>query len=177
MNKFTGWLCLIFSISLLSCSSPRVISYAHASADFEQYRTFRIKPHSEVQELSEKGHETFERLDKIIAEQMTSRGYQYSHDPDLILDYEVNTGLSQNTPNQYYDRYPYYWYYPTYDYSAPPQDVEAMVEIEMIETATKKTVWTGSADLILKPRRDDNVEKIEQQILEIFSRFGYKAPE
>jgi hypothetical protein len=51
-----------------------------------------------------------------------------------------------------------------------------MVEIEMIEEATKKTVWTGSADLILKPLRDDNLERIEQQILEIFSRFEYKAP-
>ena len=50
-----------------------------------------------------------------------------------------------------------------------------MVQIEMIEAGSKRTVWTGSADLILKPRRDDNVERIEQHILEIFSRFEYSV--
>ena len=59
----------------------------------------------------------------------------------------------------------------------PPQDIEAMVEIEMIDAVSKKTVWTGSADLILKPRRDDNVERIEQHIREIFTRFEYTAPD
>jgi len=111
---------------------------------------------------------------------MNSRGYQLSHDPDLVINYEISTGLSQNTPNipnQYYDPYSYYWYYPNYNYSAPEQDVEAMVQLEMIETSSKKSVWTGSADLVLKPRRKDNLERVEQHILEIFSRFEYTAPE
>lgn len=168
---------LLLGTGLLSgCSSPRIITYAHASAEFDRYRSFRINPHTEVRELSQRAHETFERLDTLIAGQMKARGYQYSHDPDLLIDYEISTGLSQRTPNQYYDPYSYYWYYPDYSYLAPEQDVEAMIEIEMIEAGSKKTVWTGSADLILKPRRDDNAERIEQQILEIFSRFVHSAP-
>ena len=171
-----GLLGMMLVVALLfSCSTPRVITYAHASAEFDRYRSFNIKPHREVAALSRKGHETFQRLDTLIAGQMRAKGYRASHDPDLIIDYEISTGLSQNTPNQYYDRYPYNWYYPTYNYSAPPQDVEAMVEIEMIDGSSKKTVWTGSADLILKPRRNDNLERIEQKILEIFARFQYSV--
>lgn len=162
---------------MLSCSSPRVITYAHASADFDRYRSFKIKPHSQVEALSRKGNETFERLDTLIAGQMKNRGYQYSLDPDLIIDYEISTGLSQNTPSQYRDRYSYsYWYYPDYSYSAPPQDVEAMIEIDMIDAASKKPVWTGSVDLTLKPRRDDNVERIQEHIIHIFESFEYSVP-
>jgi hypothetical protein len=176
MNRYNSLIgTLLVATLIFSCSSPRVITYAHASAEFDQYRTFRVKPHTEVEALSRKGHETYQRLDSLIAGQMTARGYQLSHEPDLVIDYEISTGLSQNTPSQYYDRYPYNWYYPTYNYGAPPQDVEAMVEIEMIQRSSKKTVWTGSSDLILKPRRDDNLERIEQHILEIFSRFEYSA--
>ena len=139
-------LCLLFS-----CSTPKVISYAHASANFDSYHTYRIKPHAEVEALSRKGHETFQRLDSLIAAQMSNRGYTYSNDSDIIVDYEISSGLSQSTPSQNYNRYSYsYWYYPDYGYSAPPQEVEAMVQIEMIDTSTKKTVWTGSADLTLK---------------------------
>ncbi len=173
----TRLLTLLLLCFCFGCSSPRIITYAHAGAEFDRYRSFSIKPHSKIKELSNKARDTFERVDQLIADQMQSRGYQYSHDPDLIIDYDISTGLSQNTPNQRYDRYSYYWYYPTYDYSVQPQDVEALVEIEMIEAGSKKTVWTGSADLTLKPRRDDNLEKVEQKIVEIFTRFQYAAPE
>ena len=153
-----------------------MITYAHANADFNSYKTFRIKPHTKIEELSRKGHETYQRLDTLIVSLLKSRGYQYTIDPDLVVEYEISTGLSQDTPNQNYDRYSYSWYYPNYGYSAPPQDIEAMIEIEMIEKATKKTVWTGSADLKFKTRGDDNVERLEQHIIEIFNRFEYTAP-
>lgn len=175
MHKSGFFWCFLVFWLFSHCSSPRIITYAHQTAAFDRYRSFRIQPHTEVRELSRKGHETFERLDTLIAGQLKSRGYQYSLDPDLIVAYEISSGLSQDTPSQYYDRYSY-WYYPSYSYSLPPQDVEAMVEIKMIETATKKTVWTGSVDFTLKPRRDDNIERIEQHILEIFARFEYNAP-
>ena len=176
--KFFVQLCSsIYLVCLFgSCSTPKVITYAHASAKFDQYQTFRIKPHTEVQALSRKGHETFQQLDTLIAGQMKSKGYQTNLDPDLVIDYEISTGLSQNTPNQTWDRYSYNWYYPDYNYSLQEQDVEAMIEIEMIDTSTKKIVWTGSADFTLKPRRDDNVARIQEHILHIFEKFEYSAP-
>ncbi len=158
---------------LHSCSSPKIITYAHPTADFDRYQSFRIAPHAEIEDLSRKGHETYTRLDTFIASQLKSRGYQYRNDADLVIDYEISTGLSQDTQNQYYDQYS--WYYSSYSYAAPPQQIEAMVEIEMIDAATKKTVWTGSADLTLKSRGDSNVERIEQQIVGIFERFEYSA--
>lgn len=176
MEKFSWYLVGILCWVLVGCSSPRVITYAHSSANFNLYRTFNIKPHTEIQDLSSKGHETYKRLDTLIASQMLARGYNYSHRPDLVIEYEISSGLSQDSPNQYYDRYSY-WYYPSYSYSAPAQDVEAMIEIEMKDPKQKKTVWTGSADFTLKARRRDSVEKIEQLILEIFNRFEYSAKE
>jgi len=168
-------MCLMGLWLLHSCSSPRIISYAHPTADFDRYQTFRIKPHQEIEALSRKGHETYQRIDTLIASQLKARGYQLSLDPDLIVDYEISTGLSQDTPNDYYDRNS--WYYPNYSYSARPQEIEAMIEIEMIDTSSKKTVWTGSADLTLRSRRDGNVERIEEHIIEIFQRFEYNASE
>lgn len=176
MEKISSFVCGILCCLLISCSSPRVITYAHSSAEFDRYRTFNIKSHSNIQDLSPEGHESFERLDELIADQMMARGYSLSRQPDIVIEYEISSGLSQNTPNQYYDRYSY-WYYPSYSYSAPDQDVEAMIEIEMIDPGMKKTVWTGSADFTLRPRRDDNVEKVEQHIVAIFERFNYSAAE
>ena len=177
MKFFIKPLFNIFLVGVLcSCSTAKVITYTHASATFDQYQTYRIKPHTEVEALSRKGHETFQQLDTTIAGQMTSRGYQTNLDPDLVIQYEISTGLSQNTPNQSYDRYSYGWYYPDYNYQSQEQDVEAMIEIEMIDTNTKKTVWTGSADFMLKPRRDDNVVRIQEHILHIFEKFEYAVP-
>jgi hypothetical protein len=173
---------LILVISLVGifwysgCSSPKIITYAHASADFERYQTFRIKPHKEIEAISRKGHETYQRLDTLIASQLKSRGYQYSIDPDLIIEYEISTGLSQQTPSQNYQRYPYSWYYPDYSYSGRPQDIDAMIEIEMVDSGSKKTVWTGSTDFTMRTRRDDNVARMEEHIIEIFERFEYTAP-
>ena len=162
---------------MCTCSSPKIISYSHASAAFDTYQTFRIKPHTEIQALSRKGHETYQRLDTLIAGQMKARGYQTHLDPDLLIDYEISTGLSQNTPNQNFDRYSWYnWYYPSHNVPMQEQDVEAMIEIEMIDTATKKIVWTGSADFTLRPRRDDNLERIQEHIIHIFQKFEYSAP-
>jgi len=171
-SHISGILCCL----LISCSSPRVITYAHANAEFDRYLTFNIKPHSNIQDLSPEGHQTFERLDTFIADQMMARGYTISHEPDIVIEYEISSGLSQNSPNQYYDRYSY-WYYPSYSFSAPAQDVEAMIEIEMVDPKVKKPVWTGSADFTVRTRRDDNLEKIEQHIVAIFNRFDYSAAE
>lgn len=166
-------MCLLGLWLLHSCSSPRIITYAHPTADFDRYQSFRIAPHVEIEALSQKGHETYTRLDALIASQLKSRGYQYRNDADLIIEYEISTGLSQDTPHEYYDRYS--WYYPSYSYSAPPQQIEIMVEIQMVDAVRKKTVWTGSADLTLKSRGDNHVERIEQHIVEIFQRFEYTA--
>ena len=176
MGKF-GWILVGCCLCLLvNCSAPRVITYPHAGADFSKYRSFKIKPHTQIQDLSEKGHQTYQKFDRLISDQMIAKGYNESHQPDLVIIYEISSGLSQNTQTQYYDRYPY-WYYPSYSYNSTPQEIEAMFSVEMKESESKKTVWTGSGDVTLKPRRDDNEEKIEHIILEIFSRFGYTAPE
>jgi hypothetical protein len=171
------YLCLLGLWLLQSCSSPRIITYAHPTADFDRYQTFTIAPHKKVEALSRKGHETYQRLDTVIHNQLVARGYQPHSHSDLKVQYEISTGLSQDTPNNnYYNSYnSYSWYYPNYSYSSQQQDIEGMIEILFIDLQTKKTVWTGSADINLKRRGKDQVERMEQYIRDIFTHFQYTA--
>ena len=52
-----------------------------------------------------------------------------------------------------------------------------MIEILFIDLQTKKTVWTGSVDINLKRRGKDQVERMEQYIRDIFTRFQYSVPQ
>lgn len=177
MKKAHGvYLCLIGLWLIHSCSTPRIITYAHADADFDRYQSFTIAPHEKIEALSRKGHETYQRLDTVIHNQLVAKGFQTHSHPDLKVEYEISTGLSQDTPNN--NNYnSYSWYYPNYSYSSQPQDIEGMIEILLIDMRTKKTVWTGSADINLSRRGKDQVERMEQYIRDIFTRFQYSVPQ
>lgn len=169
-------MCLLGLWLFHSCSSPRIITYAHPTADFDRYQTFTIDTHKKIEALSRKGHETYQRLDTVIHNQLVAKGFQTHSHPDLKVEYKISTGLSQDAPdNNYYNSYS--WYYPNYSYYSQQQDIEGMIEILLIDIRTKKTVWTGSVDINLRRRGKDQVERMEQYIRDIFTHFQYTAPQ
>ena len=91
--------------TLLACSTGKVITYAHGSANFPHYQTYKIESHQKIAEVSPRGYATYQRLDESISQQMEAKGYRYHLQADLIVRYEVSSGLSQNTRRSYYNRF------------------------------------------------------------------------
>ncbi len=171
------WVLLILGL-YCSCSSGKVITYPHANARFEQYRTYKIAPHQKIAELSAEGYASYQKLDQVIAHGLEEKGYRYHLDADLIVDYSISSSLSQNTRNNNYGRYP--WYYNDYYYGTnrnAQQQVEALIEIVAKDTGTRKQAWTGTADLTLRSRKSDNLERIMLKIQEIIAQFPQKTSE
>ncbi len=164
----------LFLLLILGCTSSKIITYAHPNATFDRYQTYRIASHEKIAEVSAQGYETYQRIDTYIAQALEAKGYQYHIVADLVVEYKISSGLGQDTRNNYYDRYS--WYYP--DYSArgdTQQQMELLIEIVLKDRVRKKNAWTGSADLTLKRRRSENEEKIQLKIQEIFDRYPYTA--
>lgn len=157
-----------------ACSSGKVITYAHPNAEFSNYRTYRIRSHQEIAEISQQGYSTYQRLDELIASELESKGYRYHLEADLVVEYKISSGLSQDTRSNNYDRYS--WYYPDYGFRGTTrQQVEGMLEIVAKDNKSKKPAWTGSADLMLKGR--GNEEKIKLKIQELLGKFPQASSE
>lgn len=153
---------------LIACSSGKVITYAHSNANFDDYRTYRIRPHQEIAEISQQGYATYQRLDELVAAELESKGYRYHLEADLVVEYKISSGLSQDTRSNTYDRYS--WYYPDYSFRGNArQQVEGMLEIVAKDSRSKKPAWTGSADLLLRGR--GNEERIRLKIQELLGKF------
>ena len=164
----------IILLFLTACSGTKIISYPHAGARFDQYRTFKLESHEKLAEISPRGYATYERWGELIATEMEARGYRYHLSADLLVEYQVSSGLG-NAANRssYYDPY-YYGYYPSVEYGNT-QSVELLIEVVLKDLKNQKTAWTGTADLTLRGKSQERAQKIESAIQEIFTRFTFKA--
>ena len=157
------------------CSKTKVVSYPHAGAEFERYRTYKLQSHDELAEVSPRGHAAYQRLGDLIAEEMEARQYRYHIDADLLVEFEISSGLgSPRNRSSYYDPFYYPYYAPTMEYGNT-QSSELLIEIVIKDRKRKKPAWTGSADLTLRGRASEREEKIRAVIQEIFARFTYTA--
>ncbi len=160
------------AVSLLiiaaSCSTGKVITYPHSQANFPQYSTFKITSHEKIAEVSPRGYATYQRLDGIISDQMEAKGYHYHLNADLVVEYEISSGLGQSTRQSNYNRFN--WYYPDDHYwDRNNQQAEILLELTLWDTEKRLTAWTGNADITLK-RRDSAEELIKEKIIEILAQ-------
>jgi hypothetical protein len=152
----------------MSCTTGKVITYPHSRANFPNYSTYKITSHEKIAEVSPQGYATYQRLDETISDQMEAKGYAYHLAADLIVRYEISSGLGQSTRRSYYDRFD--WYFPDANYwDQNNQQAEILLELSLWDTEEKLVAWTGNADITLK-RRDSAEELIKQKIIEILAQ-------
>lgn len=169
----------ILAVTLLGCAStPKVYSNADSSVDFNQFRTFGF---FSTLATDKANYESLESsfLKVAVAQQMQLRGFEYAEDPDLLINFYINTEekiRSRSTPTMsgYYGwRDPYYDTWGGYGYETTiEQYTQGTLNIDFVDAQRKSLVWEGSisgriTDSVLK-----NLEReIDGAVAAIFEAF------
>ena len=152
MNRFSGIPSLLISLALLTActSSPRVQSDFDDSADFSQYKTFNFGSQTEV--LDPDFHDLLLlTFSAATEEQMLSRGYVKSDNPDVLINVSVDVEDKTQAPRQTLGC-PSYGEFSTY-ISSNYNDgkgrstfcryTEGSIKIDMIDLKLNRTIWDG----------------------------------
>ena len=108
MRKY--FIAIIFALTFYSCSSIKVVTDFDSSANFSNYKSFAFSKSQiekiEISDLDKK------RILSSIENQMQSKGYVSSTNPDLIIS--IDTKSREDVYINRYNDYPYYgWFGPT----------------------------------------------------------------
>ena len=172
-------------ITLTACaSSPKIDSLFDKDTDFSAYKTFIF-----ADTRSEKVAKYSSLLDKFmksaISNELLTRGYKLSDDPDLLVVFNVSSKEKTAIYNVPRSPSPYYHYRYSYGYGAWPyyttetrvkQYTEGTVNIDLVDTSKNQLVWEGIA---VGRVRDDALENLEPRVREIvkliFSKYPFVA--
>jgi len=160
-------------------STPNTFSNADPTVDFSTYKSYGF-----YNELStdKKNYESMESnfLKVAVAQQLDRRGLSYSNDPDLMINFYINTkekirSRSVPTMGGYYGyRDPFYdtWGgYGGYE-TRIDQYTEGTLNIDVVDAKTKKLVWEGAVAGRVTDAVIRNLEKtIDNAVAVIMERF------
>jgi hypothetical protein len=155
MNKSSGTFSLLISFALLTAcaSNPRVQSDFDESVDFSQYKTFNFGSQTEI--LDPDFHDLLGlTFSAAIEEQMRSRGYVKSDNPDILINVSVDVEDKTQAPS-YTTGCPSY----TIKKSNGAYDItnningkgrgtfcrytEGPIKIDMVDLKLNHTIWDG----------------------------------
>ena len=163
-------LILIFFIVLLySCSSIRVIYDFDSTINFSNYSSFAFSK-QEVEKLDISDIDK-KRILSSIEESLVSKGYNFSSNPDLIVN--ISTKSREDIYiNQSYDRFGFGWYGYPYDQTYRPSSrIIGLLYIDIIDASTGSLIWQGNGSGSLysnKYSRDQLVSNFVIKVLESF---------
>ena len=155
MSRFSSTSSLLISLALLTActSNPRVQSDFDDSVNFSQYKTFSFGSQTEV--LDPDFHERLLlAFSAVVEEQMLSRGYVKSDNPDVLIDVSVDVedNIRAPLPSHGCASYRYYKGRNVYMGSQYIEDIgnrtlcrytEGSINIDMIDLKLNRTIWDG----------------------------------
>ena len=149
-------------------STPKTFSHKDPSVDFSQYKTYGFMP--ELSTDNERYESLVSNYLKVaVSQQMDRRGLTYAENPDLLVNFYINTqekirSRSVPTMNAYYGyRSPYYdpWGgYGGYE-TQIDQYTEGTLHIDVVDVSTNRLVWEGGVSGRVT---DKVVRELEQSI-------------
>jgi len=162
-------LLLLTVLTLAACAStPKTFSNRDQSVDFSQYSTFGYFP---TLATDNPQYESLVSnfLKVAVAQELALRGLEYSENPDVLVNFYINTEekirtRSVPTAGAYYGyRDPFYdpWVgYGGYE-TRVDQFTEGTLNIDVVDASTKKLVWEGS---VVGRVTDKDIRNLEQTI-------------
>jgi hypothetical protein len=184
---FNGrWVVLIAACLIGACAStPKTFSNADPDTDFSQYRTFGFLSRLSTDE-AEYESLTTNFLKVAVAQEMDLRGFEYSKDPDIKINFFINTeekisSRSVPTASGYYGyRDPFYGgmggYGMGYE-TQVTQYTEGTLHIDVVDAGTNKLVWEGAVVGRVTDKVIKNLEKsVDQAVAEVFKNFPVPPP-
>jgi len=170
------------------CASPaKVFVNGDTSVDFTQFETYSF--FSELA-TDKPGYESLESnfLKVAVAQEMDKRGFTYSDNPDLLLNFYINTEekiRSRSVPTAgggYYGyRDPFYDPWGGYGgggyETRIDQYTEGTLNIDVVDAAQQKLVWEGSIVGKITEKDIRNLEAvIDEAVAEVFQGFPIQPP-
>ena len=186
LEMLRNMLALTAVLLLNACvSTPEVRVNVDENADFSSYHTYAFV---ETLGTDKAGYTTLvtKYLREAVSEELVKRGYVYSDDPDLLVNFftrlENRTYItSVPTPVYYggyydyrvgvYAAYPQYIYHPvSYNYK------EGTVNVDLVDAQNKQMIWEGVAVNEVDSRDLDNPRQAFSKVIAaIFMNYPFRA--
>ncbi len=182
LPKVSGWMrtaVLAAALSLVACAStPRTYSNIDRTADFARYSTFgffdKLSTDKEQYESMESNF-----LKVAVSQEMDRRGFRYADDPDLLINFYVNTeekirSRAGPTLGAYYGyRGSRYDAWGGYGYETRvEQYTEGTLNVDVVDARTGKLVWEGIIVGRVTEKVLRNLEPvIDEAVREVFKLF------
>ncbi len=163
-------------LSLQACKTVEVYSDFDPNAKFDSYSNFMVLKSLKSVPLKENSKQW---LHAAINEQMSSRGYTETKDPDLLVKVKVKTSTKETTSlqrnNDFYwgsTYYPYGWGINTgIDRVNYETHTEGTIIIDVIDRESKELIWQGRASGAAKSSKGLNEASVHKIISKIFSTY------
>lgn len=181
-SKVSGRLHIVtlgIALLLTACATtPRTYSNIDRSADFSRYSTFGFFDSlSTDKEQYESMESSF--LKVAVSQEMDRRGFRYADDPDLLINFYVNSeekirSRSAPTVGAYYGyRGTRYGAWGGYGYETRvDQYTEGTLNVDVVDARTGKLVWEGIIVGRLTEKELHNLEPvIDGAVREVFKLF------
>lgn len=186
LNKTSSLFAItIVALMFYSCASSKVVQYLDEDSNFKEYHSFKIiNFKTENKEYSAEGNAFVDSVETYIAHEMQNKAYVLNIKPDLLVRYELISGVESevnyNNNSNYYRNPGRGYYNPFYDpYFYGPRSskhIEGILLLEIKERKTRKLVWQGSLDLkYSKKNSNDNLELLKNTLTKIFKTYPYQA--
>lgn len=159
MKKYI-FLALAASLTLTSCSPFNVRTDYAETAQFSNYRTYKLR----IDDLKLNDIDK-DRVLNEISRQLQSKGLSVSDNPDLIINVKANHRKIQEVERGGYGMYSIgrRGYSSTYN--------EGALVIDLIDSATNKLVWQGIGSGISVDSPQAKQKEIPQMVAQIFAHY------
>lgn len=180
-----GLAILLAVLVLAGCASgPSIYVNTDPSASFTTYRTYNFM---EPLGTDRPGYSSVlsEFLRIAAARELEARGYRKSDNPDLLINFNVQTQekvQSSTTPagpayGGYYGyRRGYYGVWGGYE-TTVTQYTEGTLTVDVVDAARKQLAWDGTAvGRVRETDRQNMQPAVDAVVAQIFAKFPYQAP-
>jgi len=183
LNTIVKALAITLTLAVAGCSStPTVLVNADPTVDFYQYKTYGFMPTLSTDNANYESMES-NFLKVAVAQELDRRGLLYSDNPDLLVNFYINTKekiRSRSTPTTgayygyragYYDPWRGYGAHMGYE-TRIEQYTEGTLNIDVVDAKQKKLVWEGAVGGRITDKKIQNLEDtIDKAVAAIMS--GY----
>ncbi len=154
-----------------SCSSVKVASDYDKNANFNQYKTFAFYKtgidKAEISDLDKR------RILRAIENEMLSKGFTKSENPDLLVSIFTKSRERVNVNNNFGYGYgwgwsPWYW---GPNYTTVSTSTEGVLYIDLIDNSKKELVWQGMGTGYLSQKIDKKEERIKEFVFKIMEKY------
>ncbi len=173
---------IVLAATLLSgcSSSPNIYSNVDPEADFSRFSSYGFVENPATNNQDYESLET-SFLKVAVAQHMDRRGYSYSSDPDIRINFYLHTEEKLRT----YSTPVAHGYYGYRDYNSwggytaetqVQQYTQGTLNIDLVDARGGKMIWEGVATGTLTDRDVQNMEQtLDAAVAQIFEQFPATA--